>query len=192
MPWCWLLIGFASAQPFQVVIGTVASSTNSALNITSSADTYTLFRDSETKIWRGRNYPDFSVLHPGDDVSVRYRRDPDGRLVVNNLYANIDHVSGIITQVSKNGFQVYQNFDADPHSGYRRQYRDIAYDLETAFEDSAAEDLRPGRTVDIIGLKLDKVRVQGTRITIYEGNRPVRMRDGKVFLPDGRIQERKP
>jgi hypothetical protein len=179
----------AVAGSWQVVIGTVDSATTSTLKVRSSAGVYTLSRDSGTKIWRGRYSPDFSVLHPGDEVVIRYRREPDGRLVVIELNANIDHITGIITQVRGSGFQVDQNFDADPRSGYRRGYREITYNPETVFEESAAEDLRAGRTVDIIGLKVDRIAVQATRIIIYDGHKPVRMRPGRVLLPNGSLKE---
>lgn len=186
-----LVLLLAAVTQGQVVIGTVKSATASTVHIKSSAGDYTLFRDSATKIWRGRFYSDFSALHPGDEVDVRCRREPDGRLVVVELYANIDHLTGLITRIDPSGFRIDQNFDADPHSGYRRGPRDITYNSETAFENCAPEDLRVGRTVDIIGLKLGQVAVRATRVTIYEGKRPVRMPPGSVLPPNGSRKELK-
>ncbi|MES1260296.1 MAG: DUF5666 domain-containing protein [Acidobacteriota bacterium] len=103
--------------------------------------------------------------------------------------ANIDHITGRITEVRAGGFQVDQNFNADPQSGYRRRYREIVLKPATVFEGSAPEDLRVGRTVDVIGLKVDQTRVQATRIIVYEGRRPVRMQPGRVVLPDGTVRE---
>ena len=90
--------------------------------------------------------------------------------------------------MTKSGFEVDQNFNADPRSGYRRGKRQIAFNSKTKFEESAREDLRVGRIVDILGLETAISGVQATRVIVYEGNRPVRMPAGiRVIAPDGSI-----
>ena len=102
--------------------------------------------------------------------------------------ANFTHIWGRITSVSGNTFGVDQNFNADPKSAYRRQQRQIIFDAKTRFESSAPQDLRTGRTVDIIALKLAGSEAQATRITVYEGNKPTRMPAGaRVMAPDGTV-----
>lgn len=98
------------------------------------------------------------------------------------------HVWGRIKSVGKSGFVVEQNYGAtDPHSAYRRQNRRIVIDSHTRFEDSAREDLRPGRDVDVIGTK-DGSAVRATRVIVYEGNRPVRMPAGtRIIEPNGSV-----
>jgi hypothetical protein len=99
------------------------------------------------------------------------------------------HVWGRISAINKSGFVVDQNFNADPQSGYRRGKRQITFNSETKFEDSIPHDLRVGRTVDIIGRETKDSGVQATRITVYEGNFPVRMPAGaKVRAPDGSVR----
>ncbi len=112
--------------------------------------------------------------------------------VIVGLHANITHVWGRISKVTKAGFEVDENFNADPQSGYRRGKRQITFNSDTEFEESARQDLRVGRTVDIIGLKTTDSAVQATRVTVYDGNAPVRTPAGaRVIRPDGSIQIRR-
>jgi Domain of unknown function (DUF5666) len=100
----------------------------------------------------------------------------------------LEHVWGRISAINKSGFEVDQNFNADPQSGYRRGKRQITFDSKTKFEESAPQDLRVGRTVDIIGRETTDGDVHATRITVYEGNAPVRMPAGaRVTTPDGSV-----
>jgi len=151
------------------------------------------YRDRESKIWRGESGNVLSVVQPGDEVMLRYRSDAGGRRVILDLYANFTHVWGRISKVQSREFEVEQNFNADPASGYRRGLRPITFDSKTIFEESAPEDLRVGRTVDIIGLKTTDSRVQATRITVYNASlRPIRMQTpAKVRAPNGNVGELK-
>jgi hypothetical protein len=107
-------------------------------------------------------------------------------------YENLDHVWGRITKIGSAEFEVDQNFNADPQSAYRRRPRQIVFNSHTRFEASASEDLHVGRTVDIIGLKMNSSRVKATRIIVYEGNAPVRMPAGAAVLaPDGSLQTKR-
>lgn len=104
----------------------------------------------------------------------------------------LEHVWGRISAMTKSGFELDQNFNADPQSGYRRGKRQITFNSKTKFEESARQDLRVGRTVDIIGIETTNSGVQATRVIVYEGNRPVRMRAGaRVISPDGSVHVEK-
>lgn len=60
-------------------------------------------------------------------------------------------------------------------------------DSHTRFEESARQDLRAGRDVDILGTKAGSA-VRATRVIVYEGNRPVRMPKGaRVIEPNGAV-----
>ena len=99
------------------------------------------------------------------------------------------HVWGRITAVTRAGFEVDQNFNADPQSAYRRGKREIAFNSDTRFEGSARQDLRVGRTVDVIGVQMTDSAVRATRVIVYEGNAPVRMPAGaRVIAPDGSVR----
>jgi hypothetical protein len=100
----------------------------------------------------------------------------------------LTHVWGRIKTVSKTGFVMEQNFNADPQSGYRRGNLGIILNSDTHFEESARQDLRVGRTVDVIGLDAAGSALRATRVTVYEGNRPVRKPAGVPVLPNGTTQ----
>jgi len=91
--------------------------------------------------------------------------------------SDVTHVWGRITAVTQSGLQADQNFIADPQSAYRRGKRNITFNSATKFQGSLPQDLREGRTVDIIGIAT-RTGVQATRVIVYEGNRPVRMTAG--------------
>jgi len=55
----------------------------------------------------------------------------------------------------------------------------VAVDANTIFESSAKNDLLVGRGVQMVGLDLKNGTVRATRLTVYEGKGPVRMRSGK-------------
>jgi hypothetical protein len=187
-----LLITTVSAQtPLASLVGTARTVTREQIVVQTGAGTKLLYADHDTKVWRGQSGNVLTIVRPGDEVLVRYRQDSN-RSVIVDLYANITHVWGRITAVTEEGFVVDQNFNADPQSGYRRGKRQIILNWDTEFEESARQDLRVGRTVDIIGLKTSDLGVQATRVIVYEGNAPVRMPAGAVVTtPDGSIQNRK-
>ena len=82
---------------------------------------------------------------------------------------------------------MFTNPNADSHSGYTRENKLIRFDSDTIFESSEKEDLKVGREVQTVGLDLRNGIVKATRVTIYEGKRPVRLGSGKVIRPDGTI-----
>ena len=51
----------------------------------------------------------------------------------------------------------------------------VSVDADTLFDASAKEDLKLGRDVQMVGLDLKNGTIRATRLTVYEGNRPVRM-----------------
>ncbi len=123
---------------------------------------------------------------------VRWKRDNHGQLVVSDLWANIDTINGKITAVTSGSFEVDQNFDADPGSGYKRQSRAISWNQDTEFSESAPGDLKVGRTIFAVGLRLNAVNLVATRVIVYESGKPVRMRSGtKIITPDGTVREPK-
>ena len=100
----------------------------------------------------------------------------------------LKHVWGRISAITKSGFEVDQNFNADPQSGYQRGKRQITFDSKTKFEGSARQDLQVGRTADIIGLETTSSRVHATRVIVYEGNAPVRMpANARVMATNGSV-----
>jgi hypothetical protein len=177
------------AQPPAFIIGHLTSLSRDKIEVRDGTGMHVLYSDTASRIWRGKDYRDFSALHIGDEVSVTYRIDGASRQVVIHLDANVDKVEGRITHVGGNGFQVDENYNAPPESGYRRGLRQIVCDSGTQWETSLSEDLKSGRDVFIVGLKLSGGELQATRIMVYDGHKPVRMKPGtRVILPNGEIR----
>ena len=171
-----LLIANTSAQaPSDSLMGTAMTITRDQIVVqTAGTGATLLYFDYKTKVWRGQSGNALTAVQPGDNVLVRYRRD-SARLEIVDLWANITHVWGRITAVTKAGFEVDQNFNSDPQSGYLRRKRQITFNSDTEFEASVPQDLRVGRTVDIIGLDTTDSGVQAAQVTVYDGNAPVRI-----------------
>jgi hypothetical protein len=175
-----------SPEPSFYVNGQVAAVASDRIEVKDAAGTtHVLYSDTTSIIWRGTERHDFSALRVGDEVDARCRREPSQRAVVIHLWANIDKVEGRITHIGPAGFQVNENYSAPPESGYRRGLREIVYDSGTTWEDSLPEDLRTGRDVFVVGLKLPSGVVQATRVIVYEGRSPVRMKPSQILKPSG-------
>jgi hypothetical protein len=185
--YCLVLFAIGGSAAFgQVVGGTVESVSGNVLYINTGAQPVTLYTDARTEVWKGRIFHDLSPVATGDDISARYRTEADGRLVAETLWLNITNISAVITKVADTRFEVFTNPNADLQSAYKKENKTIDVDADTAFEGSAAEDLKPGRNVQVVGLVLGNGEIRATRVTVYEGNRPVRMRgDAVVIRPDG-------
>ena len=105
------------------------------------------------------------------------------------MWLNISNISVVITKVTGNTFEVLTNPNADPQSAYRKENKTIEVNVDTTFESSAQEDLIPGRNVQVVGLELGNGAIQATRVTVYDKNRPVRMRsDEAVRRTDGSLR----
>ena len=162
--------------PWHVLSGELIALSGERIAVRDDADgTHILYFDASSAIWRSKDYHDFSVLQVGDEVSIRYRNDAPSRAVVIKLWANAGKVEGRITSVGRDEFQVDENYNAAPDSGYRRGLREVAYDSGTGWVDSLAKDLKVGRDVFVIGLKLRDGKLEATRVTVYEGQMPARM-----------------
>jgi hypothetical protein len=183
------LVAAARAQPsFQFLMGKATAIAGDQIRVVSTSSTL-LFADKDSRIWRGKMTNTLSAVQPGDRVMVKYRREADGRLVILELYANLEHITGKITKIGIREFEVDQNHNADPQSAYKRQIRQIRFDSDTQWELSAPEDLRVGRDVDIQAVTGEKSHARASRVTVYEGNRPVRMpANARVVTPNGRPQ----
>ncbi len=167
------LAAWAQKPYFLTLVGTAKTITRDGIVFETASGTTVLYADAKSKIWRGQVGHSLTVVQPQDQIMVRFRRDPT-RSVILELWANITHVWGRISAVTQTGFEVDENFNADPHSGYRRGKRAIQLNADTTFQDSLKQDLRVGRTVDVIGLEMNS-GVQATRVIVYDGNAPVRL-----------------
>jgi hypothetical protein len=189
-----LAVSGALAQSHSVsIVGTVQSVSGNTVYINSSGGgpngLVALSTDARTEVWKGREFHDLSPVTAGDRVAARYHADASGNPVIDAMWLNISNISAVITKVTGNTFEVLTNPNADPQSAYRKENKTIEVDVDTTFESSAQEDLIPGRNVQVVGLELGNGAIQATRVTVYDKNRPVRMRsDEAVRRTDGSLR----
>lgn len=106
---------------------------------------------------------------------------------------NLTNFYAVVTKVDikadRPGFDVLTNPNSDPQSAYKTENKTIEVDANTKFEASAREDLKPGRIVQVVGVELRNGQILATKVTVYEGNTPVRMRkDAVIRRADGSVR----
>jgi hypothetical protein len=171
-------------EPLTAIVGTVQSISGNQIHVISGAKLVTLHVDDHTEIWKGKVLWDLSPVENGDDISARCRK-VSGELVAEAIWINIVNFSGVITKVRGSTFEVFTNPNADSQSAYKKEIKVVRLDSDTIFESGGKRDLKVGREVQTVGLDLRNGIVKATRVTIYEGKLPVRMRKGKVIASDG-------
>jgi len=174
-----------SVHPIIPVIGTVKSISGNQISVESGTRIIAVATDDHTEVWKGKIFHDLSLVHVGDDFAGRCRADASGRLVADLIELNVVNFFGIITRVGGGGFEMLTNPNADPQSAYVKRKLKVTVDADTLFDASAKEDMKLGRDVQMVGLDLKNGTIRATRLTVYEGNRPVRMGNGKVLPPTG-------
>lgn len=171
--------------PPKSIVGTVEAISRNVIYVQSGLQLTALSVDDRTEVWKGKVFHDLSQLEVGDDLTARYRTDASGKLVADAIWLNIVNVFAVITKAGDNEFEVFTNPNADPQSAYKKEDKFVTVDADTTFEASRREDLIQGRNVQVVGLNLKNGTIQATRVTVYEGNRPVRMGTTPVTLPNG-------
>ena len=105
-----------------------------------------------------------------------------GELAATEIYANITRFSGVVTDVTPNGYHVQLlNADGKPIGG-----KTVTVDAETVTGRDlplSMKDVQKGRFVETIGLKLPDGRVAATRVIVTINGRPVDM------PPDAEIRD---
>jgi hypothetical protein len=172
-----------AAEPSIPVIGTVESVSGNTVHVKTGAGAMTIHADGQTEIWKGKKFHDLSPLEVGDRAFAECRKDASGALIAISIAANVSNFFGVITAVNPDRIEVLANPNADPHSAYKTEPKTVYVDADTKFQNSAKEDLKVGRGVQVFGLDLNGGKVQGSELTVYEGNRPVRMPKGGKVLP---------
>jgi hypothetical protein len=137
--------------------------------------------DPHTEVWKGQTFHDLLQIRIGDGFSARCGTDENGKLGAEAVWLNIINFPGGITKLGGDGFEMLTNPNADPHSAYEKKTLKVVVDANTEFDDGAKGGLKVGREIQMVGLDLKNGTVRATRLTVYEGNRPVRMGDPKVM-----------
>jgi Domain of unknown function (DUF5666) len=177
-----------SNQPLKPIVGTVERISGNVIYVKTGTQLMALSVDNSTDVWKGKVFHELSPVVVGDTIIARYRTEASGKLVAEAIWLNIVNFSGVITKVAEDGFEMFTNPNADPESAYKKEAKSVSVDVDTLFESSAEGDLKPGREVHLVGLDLRDGRILATRVTVYEGNRPVRMGNGKITLPNGQTR----
>jgi hypothetical protein len=170
-------------RPIIPVIGVVKGISGRIISVDAGGHVTTVVADERTEIWKGKIFHDLSLIQVGDDFAGRCRSDANGRLVAELIELNVVNFFGVITKAGDDRFEMLTNPNADPKSAYEKKRLMVWVDSDTLFTASAKEDIKAGRGVQMVGLDLRNGTVRATRLTVYEGDRPVRMRDGKVLSP---------
>src|SRR5207247_11064008 len=106
-------------------------------------------------------------------------KDGSVKLLGEAVWINIVNFFGVIAKVDGVTFEVFTNPNADPQSAYKKEIKLVRFDADTTFQSSEKGDLKVGREVQAVGLDLRNGIVRATRVTIYEGKRPVRITRGR-------------
>jgi hypothetical protein len=178
----------ASTPPLKSVIGTVESVSGKVIYVQTGLQVLTLTATDRTEVWKGKVFHDLSPVAVGDDITARCRMDVAGKLVAETVWLNIVNLFAVITKTGDNEFEMFANPNTDPQSAYKKEFKLVAIDADTIFEASAREDLKQGRNVQVMGSDLKNGTIHATRVTVYEGNRPVRMGNGRIILSNGQIR----
>ena len=181
-------IAFAQHEKLlTAIVGTVESVSGNLIHVKSGEQLLTIHVDDHTETWKGKMFHDLSPLQIGDDILSRCRKDASGKLVAEAIWINIVNFFGVIKNVNGDTFEVFTNPNADPQSAYKMEKKSVRFNADTIFLSSEKSDLKVDREVQTIGLDLRNGIVKATRVTIYEGKRPVRLGRAKVIGPDGTI-----
>ena len=192
--WLVLIVALSAHVALAASVGGTVSTVSGNVVEVNGAHAVAMYVTPDTEVWKGKVFHDASPVEVGDSITAQYHIDASGRAIADAIWLNITNVYAVITKVTDSGFEVFTNPNADPASAYRKEIRKVAIDANTAFEESAREDLKPGRNVQIVGLRIGGLRtgngeIQATRVIVYEGNHPVRMRAGAVVrAPNGSVR----
>ena len=183
----WLALLFSNviilwAEPHRVVLGSLVRKGAHSLVVQASTGAITLALTPNTMIWKGSGHESASVLKEGDEIAAKYSVSPDHEFVATEIWANIINLYGKIIAVQQPSFILSSYPNADPHSGYVKSDFTVRYEPATKFVLSAPADLIDGRAAQVVGVKLDDRTIEANQITIYEGNRPVRMDPTKAVI----------
>jgi hypothetical protein len=174
-----------SDRPIIPVIGKVQSVSGNTISVVTEDRVMEVMANANTEAWKGKTTHNLSQVQIEDDFAARCRTDDNGRLVAEAIWLNLVNFPGVITKVGDDSFEMLTNPNADPQSAYVKEMLKVIVDADTEFDNSAKEDLKVGRGVQLVGLDLKDGTIRATRVTVYEGNRPVRMKNPKIIPPTG-------
>ncbi len=148
------------------VYGTLENVLDGNVFINTGSEVVEVRTEHETEIWKGKLYPDLSVLESGDCVAAVCKKRPAGGLLAALLYVNSVNVFGVITKTSHDDFEITVTDDPMPAKA-RAQI--IAITSDTAFDRGTRNDLLPGRRVQVFGVELKDGTINAVSVQVYDG-----------------------
>ncbi len=115
--------------------------------------------NKETEIWRGQGVG-MRQLRLGDRLDIAYRILGSGETVATQIWANIDRWDGKVTRITGNSVEVARIGEHGEPLGMAI----VMFDGRTLFNQGSQQDLRVGREIEVLGLVLNKHRIQATRV----------------------------
>lgn len=150
------------------------------LNHTPNGVPITVRITSSTRIWKGEDGMDISVIRPGDEVSMRGVVEADGTFVPTEMWVNIVSLDGIIG--SLNGDTVTVLLVRNESATETKQVR-LTNNTLSQTTPLKKEDIQAGRPVRVIGLALQDGTILATRFVVYVNGRAVDSRATRYVEP---------
>jgi len=115
--------------------------------------------DKQTEIWRGQDVG-LRQLRVGDQLDMTYRTASNGEAVATQIWANIDRWHGKVVRVTGESVEIARVGEHRERLGMAT----VVFDGRTIFNEGSRQDVKLGRELEVIGLMLDKHRMQASRV----------------------------
>ncbi|MBN8733010.1 MAG: hypothetical protein J0L64_20905 [Acidobacteria bacterium] len=173
--------GAQSSRELLSESGIVVAKNQETIHLKGSSGPVTVKIKPTTRIWKGEDGADSSVIHPGDELAMRGTREADGTFSPTQVWVNIVSFHGVIAAVSGNtvSIEVLRNDSLSQ----TRQVRLTSKTLSSGSSVLKRENVKVGRPVQVVGVALEDGTVQATRLMIYVNGREVDSRATKYVDP---------
>ena len=161
----------ANAQTIESKSGVVTGIDHNAIYLRGSTGPIAIKTGSSTRIWKGDDGVDITLIRTGDEVLARGIRGADGTFTASEIWANITSLDGVIESIDANSLTIRTIRNDETSELLRVTITEKTLASRENF--LKREDLKPGRVVHVIGLVLDDGTVQASRLVVYENGRPV-------------------
>jgi hypothetical protein len=152
----------AQAPPPRIYVNArITSVTGDKITGLSEHGPVTLFLKFSSDVWKGRHGERGSVLEPGDVIDV-VCHSIDGRLVVQEVFANIVNYYGKIVRVQGSRF-VLLPYQPEPLPFLF----EVTIEAATEFQNARSGDIRQDMYAQVVGLAEPGNRIIATRVWLY-------------------------
>jgi len=161
----WLVVVLLFAMPMNgqhtvpSTAGVLVAVGDGSVLVRNDGHTRRLVVNRETKIWRGQDVG-LGQLRVGDQLDITYRIASGGQEVATQIWANIDRWDGKVIRVTGDSAEIAIIGEHEERLGMAT----VMFDGRTVFNEGSRQDVRVGRELEVVGLVLDKHRMQATRV----------------------------